>query len=55
MRTDRPTQHCPLEYVGWYNHRRLYEACGDIPPAELEATAYYRQNAAVAEAGQAET
>jgi putative transposase len=31
-----------LEYVDWFNHRRLYEACGDIPPAELEA-AYYRQ------------
>jgi putative transposase len=40
-----------LEYVDWFNHRRLYEACGDIPPVELE-TAYYRQNAALAEAGQ---
>jgi transposase InsO family protein len=38
------------EYVDWFNHRRLYEACGDIPPAELE-TAYYRQNAALTEAG----
>jgi putative transposase len=43
-----------LEYIDWYNHRRLYEACGDIPPAELE-TAYYRQNAALAEAGQTTT
>ena len=34
--------------------RRLYETCGDIPPAELEA-AYYRQNAALAEAGQTTT
>ena len=33
---------------------RLYEACGDIPPAELE-TVYYRQNAALAEAGQTTT
>lgn len=40
-----------LEYVDWFNHRRLYEACGDIPPAELE-TAYYRQNAALSKAGQ---
>ena len=40
--------------VDWYNHRRLYEACGDIPPAELEA-AYYSQNAALAEAGQTTT
>jgi len=30
------------EYVDWFNHRRLYEYCGDIPPAELEA-AYYAQ------------
>jgi putative transposase len=31
-----------LEYIDWFNHRRLFEACGDIPPAELEA-AHYRQ------------
>jgi len=24
-----------LEYVDWFNHRRLYEHCGGIPPAEL--------------------
>ena len=39
-----------LEYVDWFNHRRLYEACGDIPPAELEV-AHYRQHAALTEAG----
>jgi putative transposase len=39
-----------LHYVDWFNRQRLFEACGDIPPAELEA-AYYRQNAALAEAG----
>jgi putative transposase len=38
-----------LEYADWFNHRRLYEACGDIPPAELE-TAYYRQNSSLTEA-----
>ena len=31
------------EWVDWFNHRRLYEYCGDIPPAELE-TAYYAQH-----------
>jgi putative transposase len=31
-----------LEYVGWFNHRRLHSAAGDIPLAELEA-AHYRQ------------
>jgi putative transposase len=39
-----------LHYIDWFNHRRLLETCGDIPPAELEAV-YYRQNAALAEAG----
>ena len=28
------------EWVDWFNHRRLYEYCGDIPPVELEQ-AYY--------------
>jgi putative transposase len=30
------------EWVDWFNHRRLYEYCGDMPPAEMEA-AYYAQ------------
>ena len=25
-----------VEYVGWFNHERLHEALGDIPPAEFE-------------------
>jgi len=25
------------EWVDWFNHRRLYEYCGDLPPAEMEA------------------
>ena len=36
-----------MDYVDWFNHRRLYEACGDISPAELE-TAYYSHNASLA-------
>jgi putative transposase len=31
------------EWVDWFDHRRLYEYCGDIPPAELEA-AHYAQH-----------
>lgn len=31
-----------LTWVDWYNHRRLLEPIGNIPPAEAEAT-YYRQ------------
>ncbi len=26
----------PAEWVDWFNHRRLYRYCGDIPPAEME-------------------
>ncbi len=31
-----------LEWVDWFNHRRLHGHCGHAPPAECEAT-YYRQ------------
>jgi transposase InsO family protein len=31
-----------LEWVDWFNHRRLFQPIGDVPPAEFE-TAYYRQ------------
>jgi transposase InsO family protein len=42
-RTAEQIELASLSYVDWFNHRRLYEMCGDIPPAELE-DAYYRQN-----------
>jgi putative transposase len=29
-----------LEYVDWFNHRRVHHEIGKIPPAELEATHY---------------
>jgi putative transposase len=32
-----------LEWVDWFNHRRLHSSCGDIPPAEHQDH-YYRQN-----------
>jgi putative transposase len=38
-----------LEWVAWFNHHRLLEPIGYIPPAEAEAN-YYRQLT-----GQAET
>ena len=31
-----------LQWVSWFNHRRLLEPLGYIPPAEVEAN-YYRQ------------
>ena len=27
-------------YVDWFNNRRLYEYCGDIPPVKLEQIYY---------------
>lgn len=35
-----------LEWIDWWNHRRLHEAIGHVPPAEKEAT-YYSENMAV--------
>jgi putative transposase len=32
-----------LEWVDWFNHRRLLEPIGDIPPAEFEATYYAKE------------
>jgi putative transposase len=37
-----------LEYVDWFNQRRLHGACGDIPPVEYEDT-YYRSIAGLTE------
>ena len=39
-----------LEWVHWFNHRRLLEPIGYIPPAEAEAR-YYEQLEDVAMAG----
>jgi putative transposase len=30
-------------WVHWFNHHRLYEYCGDIPPIELETADYAQQ------------
>ncbi len=49
-RTAEQVEIATLEYVDWFNHRRLFEACGDIPPVELEA-AHYRQQAVLTGAG----
>lgn len=35
-------EYATLDWVHWFNHRRLLEPIGNIPPAELE-WAYYRQ------------
>jgi transposase InsO family protein len=37
-RTLDAVEYATLEWVDWFNHRRLLEPIGNIPPAELEAT-----------------
>jgi putative transposase len=41
-RTVDEVEYATLEWVDWFNHRRLLQPIGDIPPAELEQS-YYRQ------------
>ena len=43
-------EYATLEYVDWFNHRRLLEPIGDIPPTEKEAN-YYRDQKRVQLAG----
>ena len=33
------------EWVSWFNHHRLLEPIGDIPPAEAEANYWHQQEA----------
>jgi putative transposase len=42
-RTIEEVELATAKWVDWFNHRRLYEYCGDIPPVDLEA-AYYAQH-----------
>ena len=41
-RTLEAVAFATLEWVDWFNHRRLLEPIGNIPPAEAEAR-YYAQ------------
>jgi len=34
-------EYATLEWVDWFNHRRLLEPIGNVPPAELEAAYYH--------------
>jgi putative transposase len=36
-RTRAQLELAVVEYISWFNHDRLHEALGDIPPVELEA------------------
>ena len=44
-----------LEWVDWYNHRRLHSWCGNIPPAEYEASYYNQHQSPGSEAGMQES
>ena len=41
-------EYAMLEWVDWFNNRRLLEPIGDIPPAEYEAMYYQEQVQAMA-------
>jgi transposase InsO family protein len=41
-------EYATLEWVDWFNNRRLLEPIGDIPPAEYEAVYYQNQSQAMA-------
>jgi transposase InsO family protein len=40
-----------LEWVDWFNNRRILTSIGDIPPAEFEAMYYERQERPTTEVG----
>jgi len=40
-----------LSWVDWFNHRRLLEPIGNVPPAEFEALHYQNEEGPVAVAG----
>ena len=44
-RTLDAVEFATAEWVDWFNHRRLYEYCGDIPPVEAERLYYAHQAA----------
>ena len=46
-KTREAVELATLEWVSWFNHHRLLEPIGYIPPAEAEAN-YYRQLASQA-------
>ena len=44
-RTVDQVEVATAEWVDWFNHRRIYEYCGDLPPVEMEAAHYAQQPA----------
>jgi putative transposase len=50
-RSFEDVEFATLEWVDWFNNRRLLEPIGYVPPAEFEAAYYRGQNAPAIEAG----
>ena len=42
-RTLEAVEYATLEWVDWFNHRRLLEPIGNVPPAEAEAAHQQRK------------
>lgn len=47
-RSRRDLEIAIIEWIDWYNHRRLHTEIGDIPPAEHEQIWYRQQDLALA-------
>ena len=45
-RSFEAVEYATLEWVDWFNHRRLLEPIGNIPPAEAEERYYAMINGA---------
>ena len=43
---DRPRELVTLEWVHWFNHQRIFQVFGRIPPAKFEDLYYHQTNAA---------
>ena len=50
-RAIEPVEFATLEWVDWFNNRRLLEPLGYVPPAEYEAAHYRPREAPAMEAG----
>jgi transposase InsO family protein len=37
-------EYTTLEWVDWFNHRRILEPIGDVSPVEFEQAYYCQQN-----------
>lgn len=44
-RTADAVEFATAEYVDWFNHRRIYQHCGDMPPVECEELYYAHHEA----------